>query len=89
MMAGLKHGIAVTWVFAAVASVAWGQTPPAPAGGAPAGKVVLSNDSPLRGFLVFRTPVLVTKEGEIKVPPEPEGKNPKSLPDYQSSPPPA
>jgi len=51
--------------------------------------VILSNESYLRSYLGFRTPVYITKDGEIKVALEPVGKDPKPLPDYQSPPPPA
>ncbi|HOX07282.1 MAG TPA: DUF6067 family protein [Planctomycetota bacterium] len=75
---------------AAMAAAA-GESPvpaPAPAGGA-AGVSILGENSPLRGYLVFRTPEIVTAAGELKVPLEPEGKDPKPLRQYHSPPPPA
>ena len=58
---------------------------PAPA---PAGASILSDDSYLRSYLVFRTPVCIGKDGKLSVPLEPVGKNPRPLEDYQSPPPP-
>jgi hypothetical protein len=57
--------------------------------GAGAGEAILNNDSYLRGYLVFRTPVYATKDGQIKVCTVPDAKTPTPLPDYQSPPPPA
>ena len=69
---------------AAQADAAGGSAPPAQAG-----KVILSNESYLRAFLVFKTPVFITKDGQVKVALEPVAKDPKPLLDYQSPPPPA
>jgi hypothetical protein len=56
---------------------------PAPPPAAPA-TAILANDSYLRGFFVFRTPVCTTKEGDIQAALEPMGKEPKPLPEFQS-----
>ena len=53
------------------------------------GSPILGNGSYLRSYLVYRTPLTITKDGELKVPLEPQGKDPKPLADYQSPPPPA
>jgi hypothetical protein len=67
------------------------------AGAAPgpvaAGKAVISSDSYVRAFLAFRTPVVATKESEIKVALDPgtiwgPPKVPGPLPDFQSPLPP-
>jgi hypothetical protein len=50
---------------------------------------VLTSDSYLRGYLVFRTPVVITPDGQVKVALEPVAKEPKPLPEFQSPPPPA
>ena len=67
--------------------------PPAGAGESPApaasGTVILGNESYLRGYLTFKTPVYATKEGKIEVCLVPDAKTPTPLPDYQSPPPPA
>jgi len=55
---------------------------------ASAGATVLSNDSYLRSYLVFRTPVCIARDGKLSVPLEPVGKDPKPLETYQSPPPP-
>ncbi|HOX07821.1 MAG TPA: DUF6067 family protein [Planctomycetota bacterium] len=50
--------------------------------------VVLGNDSQLRGFLVYRTPVMVSG-GELKPCPDPNAKDGKPLAEFQSPLPPA
>ena len=71
-----------------VAGAAETPATPAPAGG---GVVVLNNDSYLRGFKVFRTPVQVSKDGKVTTCQEPvaAGKESKPLPEFQSPLPPA
>ncbi|MBM4037486.1 MAG: hypothetical protein FJ290_03145, partial [Planctomycetes bacterium] len=62
---------------------------PAPVGG---GVAVLSQDSYVRAFLAFRTPVQVSKDGQVTPslePDPPKGKAPAPLPDFQSPLPPA
>jgi hypothetical protein len=54
----------------------------APAAAAPV--TVLSNESYARVFRVFKTPVLITKSGEIQVAPDPAAKEPKPLAEFQS-----
>ncbi|HOX04812.1 MAG TPA: DUF6067 family protein [Planctomycetota bacterium] len=67
---------------------------PAPAAPAPAGVEILGNATLLRAFLTFKTPIALTKSGELKVPLDPGGqwgppKTPTPLPDFESAPPPA
>jgi hypothetical protein len=80
----VRIGVIGLTVCAAVAASAGESSAPSASGPA-----VLNNGSYLRSYLVYRTPVYVTKEGETKVPLEPQGKDPKPLADYQSPPPPA
>lgn len=61
-----------------------GAAEPAP----PAAMAVLNNDSYLRAFLVFKTPVFVTADGQVKVALDPTSKEPKPLADFQSPLPP-
>ena len=74
-------------VLAASAAFA-GEAAPAP-GVSAGGVTVLCNDSYLRGYMAFRTPVQMSKDGQLKVCLEPVGKNPKPLPTFQSPLPPA
>jgi hypothetical protein len=55
----------------------------------PSGRTtVLNNDSYLRQFMAFRTPVQVSPEGKVTVCLEPVGKDPKPLAEFQSPLPP-
>ncbi|MFH0983715.1 MAG: glycoside hydrolase domain-containing protein, partial [Planctomycetota bacterium] len=79
-----------------LAVLAAGTVAHAPATGAEAapvsasgGTVILCNDSYLRGFLVFRTPVQISKDGQISTAPDPAAKEPRPLTDFQSPLPPA
>lgn len=55
----------------------------------PAGAMtVLNNDSYLRAYLVFQTPVQISKDGAVALALEPEGKAPKPLEKFQSPLPP-
>jgi hypothetical protein len=57
----------------------------APAGAAESGTITALNDnSPLRSFLAYRTPVVITKNGEIKAPMDPAVKEPARVEDFQS-----
>ncbi|MFH1024872.1 MAG: glycoside hydrolase domain-containing protein [Planctomycetota bacterium] len=58
-------------------------------GSASGGTVILCNDSYLRGFLVFRTPVQISKDGQISTALDPAAKEPRPLADFQSPLPPA
>jgi hypothetical protein len=101
MVSAIDRSIALNAVAALIAVLATssqarcGEAKASPAAAAPApapaqtGTVVLSNDSYVRAFLAFRTPVFVTKEGEVKVVLEPGAKDPKPLADFQSPLPPA
>ncbi len=60
---------------------------------APSGTAVLGNDSYVRAFLAFRTPVVINKAGEVKAAMDPgtrwgPPKTPGPLPDFQSPLPP-
>ena len=57
------------------------EPPQAPAAGA---VTVLSSDSCLRSHLVFKTPVMVTKDGEVRPVPNPNRKATGPLPEFQS-----
>ncbi len=90
----MRRSAGIGVVYAMIALAVWNWTVlPARAGessAAPAsGGAILNNDSYLRGYLVFRTPVYATKDGQIKVCTVPDAKTPTPLPDYQSPPPPA
>ena len=62
----------------------------APESGVPAERMtVLCNDSYLRGYMAFRTPVQISKDGQLKTCLAPEGKDPKPMPPLQSPLPPA
>ncbi|MCX7590301.1 MAG: hypothetical protein N2255_01600, partial [Kiritimatiellae bacterium] len=50
--------------------------------------VILNNDSYLRTYFAFKTPLVVTSTGEIKPASDPLSKEGKPLPDYESPPPP-
>lgn len=53
------------------------------------GVTVLCNDSYLRGYMAFRTPMQISKDGQLKMCLAPEGKDPKPMPQLQSPLPPA
>jgi hypothetical protein len=78
-------------VLAMAAPAAAGEaTSPAPA---PSGTAVINNDSYVRAFLAFRTPMIITKDGGLKVALDPgtmwgPPKTPTPLPDFQSPLPP-
>jgi hypothetical protein len=65
-----------------------------PGAGAPAAQrmEILNNDSYQRAYLVFRTPVAITKDGTFKTPLDPNpdfAKAPRPIADFQSALPPA
>jgi hypothetical protein len=68
------------------ALLATGELPQATGSGA---VTVLCNDSYLRSFLVFQTPVMVGTDGQIKPVPNPKAKAAEAMPDFQSPLPPA
>ena len=74
-----------------IAPAAAGDAPPsAPT---PSGAAVINNDSYVRAFLAFRTPMVATKSGEVKVAMDPgtrwgPPKTPTQLSDFQSPLPP-
>ena len=83
------YGLAVILAMAAPAA-AGESASPAPA---PSGTAVINNDSYVRAFLAFRTPMVITKEGGLKVALDPgtmwgPPKTPTPLPDFQSPLPP-
>jgi hypothetical protein len=87
--ASCMRGLAVLLLAFALWAIEAGQSLAAdapPAAGPP--MTILGNDSWLRSFLAFKTPLVITKEGEIKPALEPMGKEPKPLPDFQSPLPP-
>lgn len=91
MNKGTIPTIGVFLLLALLAAHAAGEAAPAPdATSATNGVVVLSNESTMRAFLAFRTPVYITKEDELKIPIDPGSvpKDPKPLPDHQSPLPP-
>jgi len=62
---------------------------PADSGSTPSGDViVLSSDSYVRELSAFRTPVLISKDGQIQACAEPVAKNPKPIPQFESPVPP-
>ncbi|MCG3179111.1 MAG: hypothetical protein BIFFINMI_01442 [Phycisphaerae bacterium] len=56
---------------------------------APGGTVILNQDSRLRAFMVFRTPVVMQADGKLRTALEPMAKEPTPIPDFQSTLPPA
>jgi len=87
---GIMSVVVMMTVFVLTCRLASG-APDVPANsGSPAGGqvIVLSNDSYVREFMAFRTPVQISKEGQIKVCLEPLGKDPKPIPQFESSVPP-
>jgi hypothetical protein len=68
-----------------------GQARPGESAASPvaSGAQILGDDSYLRAFLAFRTPVVVSKDGQIKTALEPVGKDPKPMAEFQSPLPPA
>jgi len=61
-------GMAIFCAWASLTSIAAGQTASAhaPAGETAGETVVLNSDSPLRAFMVFQTPVVISASGELR-----------------------
>ncbi|MGQ9660902.1 MAG: glycoside hydrolase domain-containing protein [Kiritimatiellia bacterium] len=72
-----------------IASSSFGQETGAGVSRAETHRAILSNESYLRTFFVFMTPLVITSTGEIKPALDPRSKEGKPLPDYQSPLPPA
>ncbi len=82
-------GVAILFAWAGLTSVTAGQTASAPAGETGGETVVLNSDTPLRAFMVFQTPVVMTASGELRTALDPVAKEPQPLPDTQSPLPPS
>jgi hypothetical protein len=57
--------------------------------GSGTGTIVLNDDSYLREFLVFKTPVVIAADGQVKAALDPMSKEPKPVAEFQSPLPPA
>lgn len=85
-----RHGLATAGVLALVLSLAQRTIGAEVAAAAPTGQItILSSDSCLRGYLVFRTPVKIATDEQIEVCQEKAGKEIRPVPDFQSPLPPA
>jgi len=80
---------AIFCAWANLTTIGLGQTASAPADETGGETLVLNSDTPLRAFMVFQTPVVVTASGELRTALDPTAKEPGPLPEAQSPLPPS